>query len=86
MSQIQVIDRHCHPLEIFVGDLSYFCQEHHLFDLFSIYGPVTEARVKRSDRGNRTLMYGFVRMKELKDAQEAVAALQGKLYMGRAMR
>ena len=75
-----------HPLEIFVGDLSFFCHEHHLLELFTVHGPVVECRVKRSDRGNRTLMYGFVRMYDLKDAQQAVAALHGKLYMGRALR
>ncbi len=75
-----------HPNEIFVGDLSFFCQEKQLIDLFSKYGPVAEARVKRSDRGNRTLMYGFVRMEELQNALSAVSDLQGKLYMGRAMR
>lgn len=74
------------PNELFVGDLSFFCTEQHLQELFSTYGPVSEARIKRSDRGNRTLMYGFVRMEELKHALQAAAELNGKLYMGRAMR
>ena len=74
------------PNELFVGDLSFFCQEKQLIELFSKFGPVAEARVKRSDRGNRTLMYGFVRMEELKNALQSVAELNGKLFMGRAMR
>ena len=75
-----------HRNEVFVGDLSFFCQELHLLELFSNYGPVTDVRVKRSDRGNRTLMYGFVRMAELDHAAKAAAELHGKLYMGRKMR
>jgi RNA recognition motif-containing protein len=75
-----------HPNEVFVGDLSFFCQELQLFELFSVYGLVTDARVKRSDRGNRTLMYGFVRMAELEQAAQAATELHGKLYMGRKMR
>lgn len=75
-----------HPNEVFVGDLSFFCQEHHLLELFSAYGPVFEVRVKRSDRGNRTLMYGFVRMEVLQHAAQAAAELHGKLHMGRKMR
>ncbi len=75
-----------HPREVFVGDLSFFCQELHLLELFSAYGPVSEARVKRSDRGNRTLMYGFVRMEQLEDAVRAASELHGKLHMGRKMR
>lgn len=72
--------------ELFVGDLSYFCEEHHLFDLFKGFGVVTETRVKRNDRGGRTLMYGFVTMATLSDAEHAAAKLAGRLFMGRAMR
>ncbi len=75
-----------HPNELFVGDLSFFCQEYHLEQLFSQYGPVVEARVKRSDRGGRTLMYGFVRMADLNHAIQAAAETNGKLHMGRVMR
>ncbi len=72
--------------ELFVGDLSYFCEEHHLFDLFKGFGVVTETRIKRNDRGGRTLMYGFVTMASLPDAEHASKSLNGRLFMGRNMR
>lgn len=74
------------PNELFVGDLSFFCQEQHLFDLFSPYGTVVETRIKRSDKGGRTLMYGFVRMETLKAALEAAKGLNGFMMMGREIR
>ncbi len=74
------------PNELFVGDLSYFCQEQHLVELFTPYGVVVEARIKRSDKGGRTLMYGFVRMETLKSALEAAKGLNGYTLMGREIR
>ncbi len=73
------------PQELFVGDLSFFCQEKHLVELFGNFGPVLEIRIKRSNRG-RTLMYGFVQMLHNDHALAAVAKLSGHIFMGRKMR
>ena len=87
MKGVEVEKQHIrNPNEIFVGDLSFFCQESHLIQLFGTFGKVDEARIKRSDRGGRTLMYGFVRMVEHSAAAAAATALNGKLHMGRVMR
>ena len=75
-----------HPNELFVGDLSYFCKENDLIDLFSHYGVVADARVKRSDTKGKTLMYGFVRMENLKAALSAATELNGSIFMGRKMK
>jgi cold-inducible RNA-binding protein len=74
------------PNELFVGDLSFFCNEVHLHDLFAPFGTVVEARVKRSDKGGRTLMYGFVRMDTLKAALDSAKALNGIMLLGREIR
>jgi RNA recognition motif-containing protein len=66
--------------------LSYFCEEHNLFDLFKGFGVVTECRIKRNDRGGRTLMYGFVTMPSLTEAEHAAKSLNGRLFMGRNIR
>ncbi len=75
-----------HPNEIFVGDLSFFCQESHLEQLFQKYCAVAEVRIKRSDRGSRTLMYGFVRLVNMADAVKSVTELNGLMFMGRRLR
>ncbi len=74
------------PNELFVGDLSFFCREHHLVELFSSCGPVVDARIKRSEAKGKTLMYGFVRMDTLKGALTAAKELNGVVFMGRTMK
>ena len=74
------------PNELFVGDLSYFCREEHLIALFSYFGTVVEARIKRSEKDGHSLMYGFVRMSALQEALEASKQLSGYMYMGREMK
>ncbi len=77
----------CPPLvELFIGDLSYFCTEEQIAALFSTYGTVAETRIRRSDRGGHSLMYGFVKMTSLQDAETAANALNDQLYMGRRLR
>ena len=72
--------------ELFVGDLSFFCREEHLLDLFSTFGTIVDARVRRSDNKGHSLMYGFVKMENLSDAERAAEALNDRLYMGRSLR
>ncbi len=73
-------------IEVFVGDLSFFCREYDLYDLFSRFGYVLKTRIKRSERDSRTLMYGFVVMQKLEEAQRAVEALHGYRFLGRDIR
>ena len=73
-------------IELFVGDLSFFCAEDNLLDLFRPFGLVTNVRVRRSENGGHSLMYGFVTMRNLTDAESAAQALNGMLYMGRSLR
>lgn len=76
-----------HPLvELFVGDLSYFCTEEKLRALFSEYGTVAEARVRRGERNGHSLMHGFVKMTSLRDANRSAEALDDAMYMGRRLR
>ncbi len=74
------------PNEVFVGDLSYFCEEKDLFELFSQYGAVDNCRIVRNDSKNRSLMFGFVCMSNEQEAQAAAKLLNNYTFMGRAMK
>lgn len=69
---------------IFVGDLSYFCTRQDLLDLFSQFGPVSSAVVRKS-KSNEPLHYGFVELPST-CARKAVEVLQGTYFLGRKMR
>ena len=72
--------------ELFVGNLSFFCKEQHLCDLFNAYATVTNAHVVRGDDKVRSLLYGFVSVSCLQEWKEMQLLLNGHLFMGRNMR
>lgn len=69
---------------VFVGNLSYFTSNKQLVDLFSTFGVVHSAVVRKSKR-NLPLHYGFVQM-NVADAHLAVAELDGIQFLGRRLR
>ncbi len=73
-------------LEVFVGNLSFFCDEQHLFELFNNYANVKEVRIVRNDSGTRSLMFGFVKMATAQEAREMCKLLNGHLFMGRNLK
>ncbi len=74
------------PYELFVGDLSFFCEEQDLFEIFGAFGAVDGVRIVRNDGRNRSLMFGFVCMSNGDEAMDAINHLHGKLIMGRIMK
>lgn len=70
---------------IFCGDLSFFCTDADLCQLFQAVGPVRSAIVRRS-RNNETLHYGFVHMETSEDAHRAIQSLNGQKFLGRRLR
>ncbi len=91
------------PNELFVGNLSYFCEEQNLYDLFSntialrdaaqgqdpllLTNYVSAVRIIYSEgQPQRSLMFGFVTLNNLNDAQYAVEQLQSKMFMGRKLK
>mgnify|MGYP002480843323 CR=1 FL=1 len=72
--------------DLFVGNLSFFCQEKHLKELFSRFGDVASIRIKRNDKGGRSLMYGFISMATAPAAKNAAISLHQQLFMGRNIR
>lgn len=73
---------------VFVGDLSYFCTEAELTELFTNYGRVERAIVRRSREG-MTLNYGFLTISHLKDnrsPEDMVGVVDGQILLGRQIR
>jgi RNA recognition motif-containing protein len=73
-------------VEVFFGNLSYFCEESHLFALVNDYFQVTNVRIMRNEDRSRSLMYGFVSAASYADAQEMCRLLNGHLFMGRHLK
>lgn len=71
---------------LFVGDLSYFCEESHLKELFSKYGEVLNLEIKRGKSTGESLMHGFVEMNNISSAESAMVDLNETLFMGRRIR
>lgn len=70
---------------IFLGDLSYFCSEQDLAQLFSKFGKVIHVRIPRSPQGD-SLMHGFISLDSPLSALEAVKNCNGLEFMGRVLR
>ena len=70
---------------IFVGDLSYFCTEEDLFNLFSPFGTILTVRVRRGLTGE-SLMHGFVAFDTPEATRMAIATIDGKEFMGRTIK
>ncbi len=74
------------PNEVFVGNLSYFCEEVHLYDLFSQYSNVTNVRIVRTEDRSRSLLFGFVALKNPCEMELVSEIFNNHLHMGRQMR
>jgi RNA recognition motif-containing protein len=74
------------PNVVFVGNLSYFCEENHLFELFNQYAHVQHVRVVHNDNNTRSLMFGFVTLATTREALEMERLLNNHLFMGRRMK
>ncbi len=74
------------PNEVFVGDLSFFCEEKDLFDLFSQYGRVESCRIVMNDSQTKSLMFGFVCLSSPQEAATAARVLHNHPFMGRNMK
>ena len=70
---------------LFLGDLSRFCTEIELEELFSQHGQVLETKISRTSTGI-SLGYGFICMAERGQAEEAMKNLVGVVLSGRPLR
>lgn len=70
-------------MKLFVGNLSWDASDADLKDAFSKFGEITEAVVLRDRDSNRSKGFGFVTFANAADAQNAIAEMNGKEFMGR---
>ena len=73
-------------VEIYVGNLSYDMKEEDLRKLFGAYGEIFSARIVTNRYNDKSKGFGFVVMTNRAEAEKAVAELNGKDIMGRALR
>ncbi len=71
---------------VFVGDLSVFCTEQDLQNLFAPFGTTKDIRIIRENKSHQPLSYGFVEYSDRESAQRAISALNGELFKGRCLR
>jgi RNA recognition motif-containing protein len=72
-------------LNIFVGNLSFNMTERELESAFADYGEVQSARIATDRDTNRSRGFGFVEMANETEAKAAIAALNGKDFLGRTL-
>eukprot|EP01032_Pedospumella_encystans_P025922 gene25922-29282_t len=71
---------------LFVGDLSIFCTEEDLRELFEQYGELAEVKIIRCEETKKNLSYGFVKFVDTEAAVKANEELNGTLLCGRPLR
>jgi RNA recognition motif-containing protein len=73
-------------MNIYVGNLSYGLSENELRDAFSAYGEVSSVKILMDRETGRSRGFAFVEMPNQREAEAAVAQLNGKDVGGRALR
>jgi RNA recognition motif-containing protein len=71
---------------IFVGNLSVFCTEKDLEQVFVRYGTILEIRMAKSEDKSKHLSYGFVKFASVASAQLATIELDGRILCGRPLK
>src|ERR1700740_434303 len=71
--------------KLFVGNLSFDLTENDLQDAFAAHGTVLETNLMMDRATGRPRGFGFVTMSSDEEAQNAVAAMNGKCIDGRAL-
>jgi len=71
---------------IFVGDLSPEVDDKALWNAFSAFGTISDARVMFDPALNRSRGYGFVAFRKKEDAQKALVEMNGEWLGTRAIR
>lgn len=70
---------------VFVGNLSFFCTQEHLVQLFSSVVPIRSAAIVKTKDG-KTCYYGFIYLENEEDAAKVLDQFNGMKFMGRNIR
>lgn len=72
-------------MKIFVGNLSFDATENDVRKAFEEFGGVSSAVIVMDKKGTSSRGFGFVEMLDDQQAQAAIAAFDGKEFMGRPL-
>jgi cold-inducible RNA-binding protein len=72
--------------KIYVGNLSYTTEEHHLENEFAKFGNVISCKLITDRDTGRSKGFAFVEMESAEDAQEAIEKMNGADVDGRNLR
>jgi RNA recognition motif-containing protein len=72
-------------VNIFVGNLAFTTTEQDLRQLFEPYGTVETIRIMTDRDTGRARGFGFVEMPDSREAQDAIAGLNGTSWAGRVL-
>jgi cold-inducible RNA-binding protein len=70
-------------MNIYIGNLPFNAAEDELRELFAAYGQVESVSLIKDKYTGQSRGFGFVEMPNLKEAQAAIAGLNGKDFLGR---
>ncbi|PJZ80730.1 RNA recognition motif domain-containing protein [Leptospira meyeri] len=73
-------------VNIYVGNLSYEMTESKLNELFSAHGAVSSAKIITDQYTGGSKGFGFIEMKERREADNAINDLNGKNILNREMK
>ena len=71
---------------LYLGDLSFFCQESDVLNAFQVFGEIQEVRLMRSKQDGKCLGYGFITFMTVEQAHNALEAMDGKVFIGRQLK
>ncbi len=71
--------------KVYVGNISFKATEEDLRDLFSKSGEVESVKIINDPQTGRPRGFGFVEMANEEDAQKAIDALNGSVFMDRTL-
>lgn len=71
--------------KVYVGNISFKATADDLRELFSKHGEVESVNLITDPHTGRTKGFGFVEMASEEDAQKAIAALNGSVFMERTL-
>ena len=71
---------------IYLGDLSAFCNEQELYEVFKPFGEIQEIKLMRSKHDGSCLGYGFMTFATIEQAFNAMESMHGKMLIGRQLK
>jgi RNA recognition motif-containing protein len=73
-------------MNMYIGNLAYDVTENDLRDAFSEFGEVASVKIIIDKFSGRAKGFGFVEMPDNSEADQAIKALNGKVFNGRSIK